>query len=171
MEHPKVPVYIYPYTHKPIHVLKICNHEEYIEKTEMKAYYTICCTVRVKGTCYKEGCMIRLLASVMDETEPVTYISSALASKIIQESMQKELSYASFFQEHGFEEASKLVKTYQHQFEEYVKKRWAIQYIQRVYLKNYYDPSRPFCKKRLERDLLQLNQETKMCLSTCKEPY
>lgn len=157
MEHPKVPVFVYPYTHKPIYVIKICNHEEYIERTEMKAYYTICCTVRVKGTCYLDGCMVRLLASVMDDAEPVQYISSAVASKLLQESMQKETPYQSFFQEHGFEEASNLVKTYQDEFEEYAKKRWAIQYIQRVFLKNYYDPSRPFCKRRLEREVEMFN--------------
>jgi len=151
MEHPKVPVYVYPYTHKPTYVLKVATYEEQIETSEVYAYYTICCTIGKPNTYRPNVCFVRLISSVMEEAEPVYYISSALAAKLLQTSI-KHMDHDPYLYRYvatAIQKGTALAQQYQSEFDEYAKKIHAIKYIQQVYLKNYYDPSRPFCKKRL----------------------
>ena len=159
MEHPKVPVYVYPYTHKPTYVIKICDYKERIETSQIYAYYTICCTIGKPNTYRPNVCFVRLISSVMDTVEPVYYISASLAAKLLRTSLQ-HLDHDPYL--HGYlataiQKGTSLAQQYQSEFDEYAKKLHAIKYIQRVYLQNYYDPSRPFCKKRLHSHVKEFN--------------
>ena len=157
-EIPKVPVYLYPYTRTPTHFIKIYDYREPIEPFSTQfAYYTLCCTLGRKENFYKHIQLVRIIQAGTESLEPVYYIAAPLAAKLINYALTCDIPY--YITETSKTKAIQLAQDYTRCFETYAKKKWAINYIQKIYLENYYNPKRPFCIARLLRDLNRLQTD------------
>lgn len=157
--HPQVPVYVYTYTPKPTHFLKIQPYVEKIEPDRVQdGYYHICCAIGRKHDYYREPKLLKFVELAVEEAEVAFYISTSLASNILLLACTHASSpYYNWYKTVGIPKAIQLANEYQRQFDTYVEKKRAIHCIQKVYLENYYNPSRPFCQARLVRDVRRLN--------------
>lgn len=156
---PKIPVYIYPYSKPPTHVIKVCNYIEQIPYTNTMSYYTVCCTLGKQTDFYKDIRLIKVFEQLIEHQSPVYYIANPLAAKLLSEACN-ENKIVHLFQLTALPTVISMIREYCLQFEEFVKKKRAIIYIQSTYLRNYYDPSTAFCQRRLMRQFKELQQLT-----------
>jgi|Laugrespbdmm15sd_2_1035082.scaffolds.fasta_scaffold00097_25 hypothetical protein len=156
---PKIPVYLYPFSSPPTHVIKLFNFTEKIPFSEKISYSTLCCTLGKKTDFFTDIRLVRLCEQLLEEQQPVYYIASSLAAKLLSEACS-ENKIDSIFQVKALPTVMSMINQYSLQFEEYVKKKRAIVCIQSIYLKNYYDPTTAFCKRRLIRQFEELQQLT-----------